>query len=100
MPETSDYFESSMRKVGKPQSSSNNRNGTIQPLLPLDIEARPVSQEAQPFLKWAGGKSQLISQLDEYFPESLERYVEPFIGGGAVFFHLRTRFPDTPAYLC
>jgi len=47
----------------------------------------------KPFLKWAGGKNQLIEQIDNYFPESLKtgsikRYIEPFIGGGAVFLYL------------
>jgi DNA adenine methylase len=41
-----------------------------------------------PFVKWAGGKGQLLSQLDEHFPTIFARYVEPFVGGGAVFFHL------------
>jgi len=41
-----------------------------------------------PFVKWAGGKAQLISQLAPFFPVSFRRYIEPFVGGGAVFFHL------------
>ncbi|MFX1447628.1 MAG: DNA adenine methylase [Promethearchaeota archaeon] len=41
-----------------------------------------------PFLKWAGGKRQLISQMENFFPKNYNRYIEPFVGGGAVFFHL------------
>jgi DNA adenine methylase len=55
--------------------------------------------EAQPFLKWVGGKAQLLAQFDEFLPERVNRYFEPFIGGGAVFFHLRHRFPEMRAFL-
>jgi DNA adenine methylase len=41
-----------------------------------------------PFVKWAGGKGQLLSQFEPYLPDDFGRYVEPFAGGGAVFFHL------------
>ncbi|MBI2881089.1 MAG: DNA adenine methylase [Candidatus Tectomicrobia bacterium] len=52
--------------------------------------ARPVSPA--PFLKWAGGKTQLLSQFEPFFPQGIERYIEPFVGGGAVFFHVAERF--------
>ena len=47
----------------------------------------------RPFVKWAGGKGGLISQLKNFYPFDLEngvieKYVEPFIGGGALFFAL------------
>jgi DNA adenine methylase len=42
-----------------------------------------------PFVKWAGGKGQLLAQLDPHFPRHFRRYLEPFVGGGAVFFHLQ-----------
>ncbi len=40
------------------------------------------------FVKWAGGKKQLIEQFKPFFPEKIERYFEPFVGGGAVAFYL------------
>lgn len=52
------------------------------------IESKKGSIPPRPFLKWAGGKRQLISQMEKYFPKSYDKYIEPFIGGGAVFFHL------------
>jgi len=45
-------------------------------------------QEVKPFLKWAGGKSQLIQQYVPLFPKTFNRYCESFIGGGAIFFYL------------
>jgi DNA adenine methylase len=42
----------------------------------------------RPFLKWAGGKRQLIKQLDGFIPAKFKTYIEPFVGGGAMFFYL------------
>ena len=42
--------------------------------------------EIVPFVKWAGGKRQLLSQIQERMPEDYNHYFEPFVGGGAVFF--------------
>ena len=46
------------------------------------------ARRAAPFLKWAGGKGRLLSQLEPMLPPRFRRYIEPFAGGGAVFFHL------------
>lgn len=45
----------------------------------------------RPFIKWAGGKSQLIQQYIPYFPKDFKNYYEPFLGGGAIFFHLQPK---------
>ena len=52
---------------------------------------------AHPFLKWAGGKRQLIGIIDAHLPDSIRggeisQFVEPFIGGGALFFHVRQNY--------
>ena len=41
-----------------------------------------------PFLKWVGGKRQLLADIAPLVPNEFSRYIEPFVGGGAVFFHL------------
>ena len=51
------------------------------------LTTQAKNKPAQPFLKWAGGKRQLINQYQELFPSSFEGYYEPFLGGGAIFFH-------------
>lgn len=45
-------------------------------------------REAEPFLKWAGGKRGMLSRLTQFVPKSYRTYCEPFLGGGALFFNL------------
>ena len=47
-----------------------------------------VIEGCKPFLKWAGGKTQMIDELLKYVPINFNKYIEPFIGGGAYFFAL------------
>ncbi len=55
--------------------------------------------KAKPFIKWAGGKGQLLEQLDTYLPEDFGdrrniTYIEPFVGGGAMLFYMLQRYPN------
>ncbi len=59
---------------------------------------------AKPFLKWAGGKSQLINTFDELLPQELKNgaidtYIEPFVGGGAILFHILQNYNIKIAYI-
>ena len=65
----------------------------------------PKNILARPFLKWAGGKTQLAALIEKRLPLELEQgkitsYVEPFVGGGAVFFHLQNKFHFKKVVLC
>jgi len=60
--------------------------------------------KAKPFLKWVGGKTQLLKQYYNYYPSGLreqkiKKYVEPFLGGGAMFFDINNKFVIDTAYL-
>ncbi|CDH46436.1 MAG: DNA adenine methylase [Candidatus Competibacteraceae bacterium] len=60
--------------------------------------------KAKPFLKWAGGKSQLLCQFEKYYPGDLsggiiENYIEPFVGGGAVFFEVIQKYNIQSSYI-
>lgn len=47
-----------------------------------------IGSNIAPFVKWAGGKRQLLSQIKERMPQTYKNYYEPFVGGGAVVFEL------------
>jgi len=64
-----------------------------------------VSQQYQltaspkPFVKWAGGKRQLIPQIEKHLPEKFSSYFEPFLGGGALLFHLLSENKNLKGYV-
>jgi DNA adenine methylase len=51
------------------------------------------------FVKWAGGKKQLIEQFKPLFPKKIERYFEPFVGGGAVAFYIVKQYKPKEVFL-
>ncbi len=54
----------------------------------LNFQHKKIVEVPRPFIKWVGGKRQLIPQLSQHFPINFNKYIEPFVGGGAVFFYL------------
>lgn len=60
---------------------------------------------AKPFLKWAGGKTQLLNELNSRLPlpiiqkREIESYIEPFVGGGAFFFFLKNNYNVKESFL-
>lgn len=69
------------------------------------IKSKDNTIFAKPFLKWAGGKSQLIPELSSRLPKVIihtgiiDSYIEPFVGGGAFFFYLKSKFDIKNSYL-
>ncbi len=55
----------------------------------------------KPFLKWAGGKGQLIEKIERFYPfdKKINKYAEPFIGGGAVLFDILNKFELEKIYI-
>ena len=58
-------------------------------------------QPVKPFLKWAGGKGQLLKEIGQYYPFSgnITKYAEPFVGGGAVLFDILNRYELEEIYI-
>jgi DNA adenine methylase len=69
----------------------------LTPITLLEIHQRRAVSQATPFLKWAGGKSQLLTTYAQFFPDKFHHYYEPFVGAGAVFFRLGSIRPDMRA---
>lgn len=73
---------------------------------PMDARTKAASlinNEAKPFLKWAGGKGQLLSEIGKYYPfaekKHIKKYAEPFVGGGAVLFDILNKHSVDEIYI-
>lgn len=58
-----------------------------------------MNSKAKPFIKWIGGKGQLIEKLEQKLPADFDNwenatYIEPFVGGGAMLFYLLQQHPN------
>lgn len=63
---------------------------------------RTEEKAVKPFLKWAGGKGQLIKEIEHYYPfenGKITKYAEPFVGGGAVLFDILSRYNLKDVYI-
>jgi DNA adenine methylase len=58
-----------------------------------------LTSTPKPFVKWAGGKRQLIPELEKHLPEKFNSYFEPFLGGGALLFHLISKNQNLKGYV-
>jgi len=58
-----------------------------------------LSLTPKPFVKWAGGKRQLLPILSQHIPKKFDSYFEPFLGGGAVLFHLISENPKLTCFV-
>lgn len=70
-----------------------------------NINTTAIKAVAKPFLKWAGGKGQLLKCIEQNLPIQLKNgtiknYMEPFVGSGAVFFYLQSKYTFQNVTLC
>ena len=64
-----------------------------------NLDKMNTISKAKPFIKWVGGKTQLLEQLDAQLPADFDTwddvtYIEPFVGGGAMLFYMLQQYPN------
>ena len=86
--------------------AGNLRKTPSTPQKPKDAKstryAKREEKTVKPFLKWAGGKGQLLCEIEKYYPfmdGKVTKYAEPFVGGGAVLFDILSRYDLEEIYI-
>ena len=77
--------------LGLTQYKSKNKGGLIESIRKNNepiISSETQPKHLKPLVKWSGGKGDEIKLFEKYFPENYDKYIEPFIGGGSVYFYL------------
>ncbi len=71
-------------------------NETLQKQMFSEVSLKELKKKTTipTFIKWAGGKTQLLSQFETFFPTHFNKYYEPFLGSGAVFFKIKNLYPE------
>lgn len=86
-------------KSAKKTNKKNIKSTFIENKNNLEVSNK---DKVKPFLKWAGGKSQLLAEIEKFYPfenKKFNKYAEPFIGGGAVFFDILNRYDLESIYI-
>lgn len=113
--EAADKWGISQRRVAVLCSENRINNATmvgnmwiIPTTAEKPIDARSIryikddEKRVKPFLKWAGGKGQLLSEIEKYYPfedGAITKYAEPFVGGGAVLFDILCKYDLNAVYI-
>lgn len=61
-------------------------------------KTKPYVSVASPFIQWVGGKRSLLEKYDPIIPVEFNNYYEPFLGGGAMFYHMYAKYGSTKKY--
>ena len=113
--EAADKWGISQRRVAVLCSKNRINNATmvgnmwiIPATAEKPIDARSIrynkkeEKAIKPFLKWAGGKGQLLREIEKYYPfenDTITKYAEPFVGGGAVLFDILSKYELEEVYI-
>lgn len=113
--EAADKWGISQRRVALLCSESRISNATMVGNMwiipktaekPIDARSTRYSEKKEkaikPFLKWVGGKGQLLKEIEKYYPfdnDNITKYAEPFVGGGAVLFDILSKYDLEEVYI-